>query len=80
MPAWIPFLGPAPGVANWWWALVFPLALFISMAWKAVRQEELSGYWPAVARMSAQVVLGMIAMFAALAFVVRVIVPIIPAE
>lgn len=80
MPAWIPFLGPAPGVATWWWLLVFPLAVFVSMAWKSVRQEGLAGYWPAVAKMSAQVVLGMVAMFAVLAFVVRVIVPLIPAE
>jgi hypothetical protein len=80
MAAWTPFLGPAPGVASWWWALVIPLTVFTSMAWKAVRQEDLAGYWTAVARMASQVVLGMIAMFLILAFVVRVIVPVIPAE
>ena len=80
MPTWTPFLGPAPGVASWWWALVIPLSLFASMAWKAVRQEDLRGYWPAVARMSSQILLGMVAMFAVLAIVVRVVVPIIPAE
>lgn len=80
MLAWIPFLQPAPGVPSWWWLLVLPLSLFVSMAWKAVRQQDLAGYWPAVARMSAQIVVGMIGLFVALAIVVRVIVPIIPSE
>ena len=80
MQSWIPFIGPAPGVARWWWLLVIPMSFLISMAWKAVRQEDMRGYWGAVARMSAQVVLGMLAMTAALAFVVRVLVPLIPAE
>ena len=80
MLAWIPILGPAPGAAGWWWVLVFPLALFVSMAWKAVRQDDLAHYWPSVARMASQIVMGMVAMFALLAFVVGVIVPIIPAE
>lgn len=80
MASWTPLLGPAPGVASWWWALVIPLTLFASMAWKAARQQELAGYWPSVARMASQIVLGMVAMFLALAIVVRVIVPVIPAE
>ena len=80
MLAWTPFLQPAPGVASWWWLLVLPLSLFVSMAWKAVRQQDLAAYWPAVARMSAQIVVGMIGLFVALAIVVRVIVPIIPSE
>ena len=77
MTPWTPFLGPAPGVQSWWWLLVLPLSVFASMAWKAIRQDDMRGYWAAVARMSAQVVLGMLA---ALAFVVRVLVPLIPAE
>lgn len=80
MLAWIPFLQPAPGVASYWWALAVPMAFLISMAWKSVRQQDLAGYWPAVARMSAQIVLGMVGMFAALALLVRVVVPLIPAD
>ena len=45
-----------------------------------VRVENLDGYWVAVLRMSAQIVLGMIGMFVALALLVRVVLPIIPAE
>ncbi|MFM1937044.1 MAG: hypothetical protein RI990_2003 [Planctomycetota bacterium] len=80
MSAWIPFITPAPGVSGYWWVLALPMSLFISMAWKAVRQDDMAGYWPAVAKMTAQVVLGMMAFFAALALVVLVIVPAIPAE
>ena len=80
MLAWIPFVTPAPGVSGYWWVLALPMSLFISMAWKAVRQDDMAGYWPAVAKMTAQVVLGMVAFFAALALVVLVIVPAIPAD
>ena len=80
MQSWIPFIGPAPGVARWWWLLVVPMAFLISMAWKAVRQDDLGGYWKAVARMGTQVVLGMIGLFAFMAFFLRVIVPMMPAE
>lgn len=80
MLAWIPFIEPAPGVSTWWPALVIPLSLLISMAWRSVRQKDLTRYWPAVARMSTQIVVGMIALFAVLAVIVRVVVPIIPVE
>ena len=78
--AWIPFLQPAPGVSSWWWLLVLPLSVFLSMGWKAVRVENFDGYWVAVLRMAAQIILGMIGMFVALALLVRVVRPIIPAE
>ncbi|MBL9141127.1 MAG: hypothetical protein JNK53_04615 [Phycisphaerae bacterium] len=78
--AWIPFLQPAPGAPSWWWLLVLPLTLFVSMAWKAVRLDKLDRYWPAVFRMGSQVILGMIGLFVALAIVIRVIVPLIPGD
>lgn len=78
--AWIPFMQPAPAVPSWWWVLVFPLSFFLSMGWKAIRVEDFDGYWKAVLRMSAQIVLGMLGMFVALAVLVRVVLPLIPAE
>lgn len=69
-----------PGVSYWWYLLAIPLSFFVSMAWKAVRMEVLTGYWAAVLRMTAQVVLGMIGMFVGLAVVIRVIVPMIPGD
>lgn len=80
MLAWIPFLQPAPHASQWWWLLVFPLSFFMAMAWKAMRTEDFAGYWPSVIRMAAQVVLGMLGLFLTLALVVRVVVPLIPAE
>lgn len=80
MLAWIPFLQPAPGVSTYWWALVFPLSIFVSMTWRAIRQTDLAGYWPSVARMSAQIVVGMLALFVGLAIVIRVIVPMLPVD
>lgn len=78
--AWVPLLQPAPGAASWWWLLVLPLSLFVSMAWKAVRLDSLQGYWPAVLRMGAQIIVGMLGLFVALAIVIRVIVPLIPGD
>jgi hypothetical protein len=81
MLAWIPFLQPAPHVSAWWWLLVLPLSVFLSMTWRALRDDEgFRRYWPSVWWMSARIVLGMAGLFAALAIVVRVVVPLIPAE
>ena len=60
MLAWIPFVQPAPGVAHLWWLLVVPLSILLSMIWRAIRTVNLADYWPSVARMSAQIVLGMV--------------------
>jgi hypothetical protein len=80
MLAWIPFLQPAPNVSTYWWALVFPLSIGVSMAWRAVRQKDLHGYWPSVARMSAQIVVGMLSLFIGLAIIIRVIMPLMPVD
>jgi hypothetical protein len=80
MAAWIPFLSPAPGASRWWWLLMVPMSILICMAWKAVRQDDMRGYWAAVTRMSAQVILAMIGMFVALAAIVQFLVPQMPAE
>ena len=70
---WRPFLDPLPGVAfHYWWLYLIPLSILISIIYKAVRAKRLSGsardladYARAVAVMSAQIVLGMIALAAA---------------
>ncbi len=80
MLAWIPFLQPAPDVAKFWWLLVLPLSVLLSMIWRAVRTADLRAYWPSVAKMSAQIILGMIGLFVALALLIRVVLPMIPAE
>ena len=80
MLAWIPFVQPAPGVAHLWWLLVVPLSILLSMIWRSIRTANLADYWPSVARMSAQIVLGMVALFAVLAVLIRVALPHLPAE
>ena len=80
MAAWIPFLSPAPATSRWWWLLMVPMSILICMAWKAVRQDDMRGYWGDVTRMSAQVILAMVGMFVALAAIVQFLVPQLPAE
>jgi hypothetical protein len=50
------------------------------MAWRTVRQKDLNGYWPSVARMSAQIVVGMLSLFVGLAIIIRVIMPLMPVD
>ncbi|MCC6284701.1 MAG: hypothetical protein IT439_05280 [Phycisphaerales bacterium] len=54
----IPFVDPLNLHAQWFLLLV-PLALFVSMAYKAVRLPTLAGYWRQVGIMSTQIVVGM---------------------
>ena len=77
--AWTPFLQPAPGAQHWWWLLVIPMALGVSMAYKAIRVQKL-GDWPkAVVTMAAQIVAAMIAIAIGLYLLVIVLLPVLPA-
>lgn len=58
-----------------WWLTLIPLSLGISMAYKAVRLEDLTRFWKQVALMTAQMVLGMIGLAAAVYIIVEVLVP-----
>jgi ABC-type proline/glycine betaine transport system permease subunit len=78
--AWTPFLQPAPGAQHWWWLLVIPMALGVSMAYKAIRVQKL-GDWPkAVVTMAAQIVAAMIAIAIGLYLLVIVLLPVLPAD
>jgi len=72
--AWRPFLDPLP-MHGLWWTLIFPLALGVAVAYKAVSVPNMDRYWPQVARMTAQIILGMFALAAALYIFVELIVP-----
>lgn len=78
--AWTPLLQPMPGAIQWWWVLVVPLVLGVSVVWKAVRLSAMDRYWREVVTMSVQVLLGMAALAAGLMILVRVIVPMLPAD
>lgn len=69
-----PFIDPLDAHRLWWVFLV-PLALLISLAYKAVRQPTLDHIVREVALMTAQVLIGMIALGAALFVFIEWIVP-----
>lgn len=57
--AWRPFIDPVDAHA-WWFLLIFPVALLVSLAWKAVRIDDIRRLPRAVLVMTAQVVLAML--------------------
>jgi hypothetical protein len=80
MVAWIPFLEPMPGASSYWWTYLLPLALFLSMAWKAVRLPKLDHYWRDVLSMTGQILAAVVALAIGLYVLVIVVMPRLPAE
>lgn len=76
-PGWRPFLDPMNVFQTWWWLLLVPMALGVSVVYRAVRLPTLERYWPLVLSMTAQIVVAMIALGAALYLFVQVFVPMI---
>lgn len=70
--AWRPFLDPLD-LHEQWYLLLLPLALGISVAYKAVRLQTMEAYWRQVAMMTIQIV-GGIVLLAIAAYVVIVVV------
>lgn len=69
--AWRPLLDPLDA-HGWWYLLLLPISFFLAVGYKAVRVKSLAGYWQAVLVMTAQVVLGMMALAAAFYLFVQV--------
>lgn len=78
--AWTPFVEPITATAHFWWALMLPMVVGISVAWKAIRLRTLDRYWREVWFMSAQLLAGMVALAGALMLLVRVVLPLLPAD
>lgn len=74
--AWRPFLDPMP-IEDGWFLLLIPLALLVSLGYKAVRVGDMSRYWREVAIMTVQVILAMILLWIAAYLVIFRIVPLI---
>ncbi|MBL8763464.1 MAG: hypothetical protein JNM07_04260 [Phycisphaerae bacterium] len=68
-----PFLDPL-NVSSYWFVLLAPMCLFISIAWKAIRVRSFAGYWREVVVMTAQTLLGMVALAVAFYLLVEVFV------
>ena len=78
--AWTPFLEPLSAVIHWWWLLIVPLCAGISVTWKAIRLRNLDRFWHEVAFMTGQLLAGMAALAAGLMLLVRVVLPLLPAD
>jgi hypothetical protein len=64
MPPFRPFLDPIE-LHQWWFLLLVPMAFLVAMSYKAVRLQTLEAYWRHVLLISAQIIVGMIALGAA---------------
>lgn len=78
--AWTPFLQPAPNAQHWWWLLLIPMSIGVSLAYKAIRVENLNQLPRETLRMAMQIVFGMIGLALALYVLVILILPHLPAE
>jgi hypothetical protein len=74
--AYRPFLDPL-NMQRTWFFLLLPMALFISIAYKAVRVVDMQDYWRQVLVMTMQLVLAIVGLGAALFFVVQYVLPLI---
>jgi hypothetical protein len=77
---WKPFLQPAPNAQHWWWLLLIPMAFGVSLAYKAIRVDDLGQLPRETLRMAAQIVFGMVGLAVALYVLVILILPYLPAE
>ena len=78
LPPWRPFLDPL-SAHDWWYLFLVPLALGISVTYRAVRMERVDGavYWRQVAVMTAQIVLAMVLLWVAAFVFLQYVVPLL---
>ncbi len=69
-----PFLDPMNIHAAWWFTTL-PLALFVSMAYKACKHGDMSTYWRGVSVMTASILVGMIGFAFGMHAIVEWIIP-----
>lgn len=80
MLAYVPFLDPINIFHQWWYLLLIPLAFGISVIYRALKLQSLDHYWRAVFTMTAQIIVGMIALAIALVVLVVVVLPLLPVD
>lgn len=80
MLAYIPFLHPINFFHEWWYLLIGPLSLGISMIYKALRMNDLTRFSREVATMTLQIILGMIGLALVLMFLVEIVIPVLPVD
>lgn len=72
--AYRPILDPLPA-DNVWWLLLIPIALLVSLAYKAVRIPRMKNYPTAVVVMTMQILLGTMALGVAAYIVIEQLAP-----
>lgn len=60
-PPYRPFIDPLE-LHDWWWVLIIPMSLFVSIAYKAVRLKTMDKFAQQSLLMTAQIILGMLAL------------------
>ena len=74
--AWRPFLDPV-SLASAWWVLLGPLALGVSIAYKAVRVPHIRDFLGQTLGMTVQVILAMILLWIGCFLFIEYLVPVI---
>ena len=74
--AYTPFIDPL-NIHRFWFLLIIPMGLFISLAYKSVRLPDLRDLPKQVLVMTVQITLGMIALGAAAYLLVQFIIPMV---
>ena len=69
--AYTPFIDPID-VHEWWMPFIIPLALGVSMVYRATREPTLNHYWKRTIMMTVQVLLVMVALAVAFTLLVEV--------
>lgn len=72
--AYIPFIDPLDLHGVWFW-LLLPLAVLIAMAYKAVRTPDMAHYWRQTALFSAQIIVGIVGLYAFCLVVLNTLLP-----
>lgn len=72
--AYTPFIDPID-VHDIWFLLLFPLAVLIAMAYKAVRTPDMGDYWKQTAKFAAQIIGGIIGLYVFSLVVLNVLLP-----
>lgn len=73
--AYRPFLEPLPIRGAAWWLLIIPLALGVSVVYKAVRARTLERYWIGVAAMTTQIIVVMVLLAVGVHVLVEFVIP-----
>ncbi len=74
--AYTPFIDPID-LHGVWFLLLFPLAVLIAMAYKAVRTPDMGNYWNQTVKFAAQIIGGIVGLYIFSLLVLNVLLPVV---